>query len=169
MQEVVIGIDQSLTKTGFAVIDKHSLELVEYGTFTSKQKEVERLIELSDDLVGTILEYQTVEYKVVGLGIEGYAFNKKFGGGRVFDLAELGGVLKREVVKAGIPLHIITVQQHVKELLGKLPKPLKDKLPRIHKVNELYDLELRTGKTTATQDSDIADAVSIARYIALKF
>lgn len=165
MMEVTIGIDQSLTKTGIAVVEKESLNLLEYGTVQSKDKGIPRLNELASDIIDTVKEYSADGYKIYCVGLEQYAFNKKFGGGRVFDLAELGGILKREIFNSGHRIEIITVQEHVKDLTGSASK-LGDKLPRIHTVNALYNLELRAGKTKATQDSDIADAISIARYIA---
>lgn len=167
MEKVVVGIDQSLTKTGIAVMRKDTLELLEYGTIQSKSKGIDRLNEIVSDVMGTIESY-TDRYEIDVVGLEQYAFNKKFSGGRVFDLGELGGVLKREIYNAGYKLEIMTVQEHVKMLLGKLPKKSGDKVPRIQKVNELYDLSLKAGETTAKQDSDIADAISIALFLAKK-
>lgn len=166
-KQIVIGIDQSLTGTGYGVLHYPSMELIEYGVIKSKVKGTPRLIEISRDLTDTVKEYEK-DHKIVSIGMEQYAYNKKFGGGRVFDLGELGGVIKTDMLRLGYDLEIITVQEHVKTLLGKLPKKVGDKLLRIHQVNRLYELGLRTGKTTATQDSDIADAISIGRHIVVK-
>lgn len=108
----VLAIDPSLTATGWAV---HTPEIpLVTGRLESEAKGMRRLAELRTCLVDMLEEFkpQLVAY-------EGYAMGIARGGGRVFDLGELGGVFKTEIYLAGIDLLVIPPAALKRFMTGK--------------------------------------------------
>lgn len=90
----VVGIDQSLTETGYVVIPDTGAYAS--GVIKPKMYGVDRLIYI-ENILNTLIDAQTS--LVV---MEGYAFNPR--AGQAFSLGELGGVIKRMVRLRGVPL-----------------------------------------------------------------
>ncbi len=82
----ILAIDPSLTSTGWATIrdDSESVGVIKPAPLTG----VERLAFIVQSIEDILDDYAT-EFAV----LEGYAMGVR-GGGRVFDIGELGGVLK---------------------------------------------------------------------------
>lgn len=86
---ITIGIDASLTGTGVCVLktEKGSIQqILEVGTIKTKLFGVPRLQYIRDTVKALIIKYP------IPVFIEGYSFGSK--GSSVYDLGELGGVLR---------------------------------------------------------------------------
>ena len=88
-----VGIDPSLTATGFVVLNGDG-ELVEARTLTSSKRGVERLLDLRQQVRSLV-----AHYKPDLVAVEGYSFGSK--GRSVFSIAEWGGVLRVLLVDLG--------------------------------------------------------------------
>lgn len=95
----ILGIDPSLTSTGFAYLTP-AHESIQVGTASTKLRGYERLDYLRSR-VTKLLEHVKPELVVY----EGYAMGIR--GGRVFDLGELGGILKMEMYDRSIPVLLV--------------------------------------------------------------
>lgn len=83
----IIGLDLSLTHTGFVVLDKNG-KVRAYNTIIPKKlKGVQRLYHIKQK-IKRVLRYYKPELAV----IEGYAFNPN--AGRTFSIGELGGIIR---------------------------------------------------------------------------
>lgn len=94
----IVGIDPSLTSLGWAYQDEDSI--IEVGVERSKSRGFERL-DFLRHRVAQVLDAVTPELVVY----EGYAMGIR--GGRVFDLGELGGILKMEMYYRDIPILVV--------------------------------------------------------------
>jgi crossover junction endodeoxyribonuclease RuvC len=95
----IAGIDQSLTSTGVVILDDQGNKIMNWA-IKSKLRGTERLIDIEERLIG-----QLKQLNVEKAYMEGYAMGIR--GGHVFDLGELGGVLKVGLHRVGIPVAII--------------------------------------------------------------
>lgn len=94
----ILAIDPSLTSLGYAY---EGSKRIEVGCVRPKDKGLQRLCRLRDE-VRTLLD----THQPTLVAYEGYAMGIR-GGGRVFDLGELGGVLKMEIYGRGIPILLV--------------------------------------------------------------
>lgn len=108
----VFGLDLSLTSTGMAWNDEG--EDFSPIVITTKLKGVERLNHISTEIM-KVLEWEGKNNPHVV--IEGYAFAHK--ASRAHSLGELGGVVKHELWKAGIPVSIVPPTVRAKFATGK--------------------------------------------------
>lgn len=81
----LMGLDLSLTSTGYSSGDVN-------GVIVSKLVGVERLIEISENIIKTILNLN-----VDIVLIEGYSFASR--SGQAFSIGELGGVVRVAIKK----------------------------------------------------------------------
>ena len=96
-----MGIDPSLCNTGFCVFKSNDKsEILLTGSLTSKNKGIERLIELRNSL-SKILDNNIPDICV----IEGYSFGSR--GSRVFDIGELCGLYKITLFEKEIDFLIV--------------------------------------------------------------
>lgn len=98
----VLGIDPSLTGTGISF--RNGATAYTETIKTGELRGVARLHMIRERVRG-YLEHVKPDL----VAYEGYAmgFGGKFGPGRVFDLGELGGVLKLEIASQGFPLLLV--------------------------------------------------------------
>lgn len=82
---VVMGIDPSLTSTGFVVL--RDGQLLEHVAFRPRTTGPARLLEIQDQILARIRDCRPEL-----IALEGYAFGVR--GGAAFSLGELGGVLR---------------------------------------------------------------------------
>jgi Holliday junction resolvasome RuvABC endonuclease subunit len=112
-----LGIDQSLTSAGFAVLEEGSSKPVYLTNVpTGKLRAAARLAHIRD-------EFDFILKKYSGFGIrqaamEGYAYSK-VNSGKVFELGEIGGVLKLALHDRSVPLIIATPNQLKKFVTGE--------------------------------------------------
>lgn len=124
---LILGLDISLTHSGLAIIDSKGLlvrreiikmkdrvkdkkkyyriEVIEDGqnlvnviditTHNNCRHEIKRLVEISGRV-----RYLLENYPITHVVMEGYAMGVK-GGGRVFDIGELGGAVKQVLMERG--------------------------------------------------------------------
>ena len=102
----VIGIDLSLNSTGMAC---------SHGPVLVKPNKDERGLDRVETVTGQLLEHMDLHIDPVVV-LEGYAMGGK---GRVFDIAEMGGVLKWRLRLANIPLSIVPPTSRAKFITGK--------------------------------------------------
>lgn len=107
--DVVMGIDPSLTNTGIAVMRGGLCRLFSIG-WGAEVGSVHRLAKFREEVNGILARYRP---KAVAL--EGYSFASKFS--RSHSLGELGGVLKLCLMDAKVPMIICpptTLKQYVR-------------------------------------------------------
>lgn len=91
-----IGIDPSLTATGWCVVSTDGLIRDEYGTVRAGSRTgCPRLITIRDAILGL-----TTRHAPTLVAIEGYAFGRPNG---MAALGELGGLLRVALYEAGVP------------------------------------------------------------------
>ena len=93
---VIVGIDPSLTGTAICVLDREEGKLLHNETFKTKLRGIERLIYIRDSLKTILISYIN---SISGVFIEGYGFGCR--GAAIFDLGELGGVLRTMLYEGG--------------------------------------------------------------------
>ena len=96
----IVGIDPSLTSLGFAHQTDED-ETIHGGVVKPKMKGFQRLDFLRSQVLDVLdkIRPELVVYEGYAMGIRG--------GGRVFDLGELGGVLKMEMHYRRIPILVV--------------------------------------------------------------
>lgn len=161
---VIGGLDLSLTGTGLSVYQGRAVIRRLIHTEPSDGSDCARM-----DKVATAIMVEMSEYRPKLVVIEGYAFDKKFGGER---LAELHGIVKNRLYVLGIPWTTITPQGLKKEVLGGVPQkpkdwPLSHDKWRAHVKQMMIDEAVRLGCQTG--DDNVADAFHLARYGARHF
>lgn len=87
MNQVIAGIDLSLRRSGFTIIDKDGKILHQEFLKTDKMRGMQRLL-----FIKTRIIQKLNEFKVSKVIIEGYSFGSK--GAAVVSLGELGGVVR---------------------------------------------------------------------------
>lgn len=107
----LIALDLSLAETGFAIFDKDK-KLTLSGIIQTKPfKGVERL-EFIRDKINYLLYEHTIDTAI----IEDYAYAGK---GRVFNIGELGGVVKLLLYDSNIKINTVTPTELKKFITGK--------------------------------------------------
>jgi len=141
-----IGVDPSLTATGFVVLDEKG-NLQEKKIIKSKLKDVERLIELSDELRDSL---QTYRGKISGVCIEGYSFGSRLG--QAFSIGELCGIFKICLTKFPVLYKIIAPTRLKKFVTGKGNSKKELLLKEVYKK---WGIDFN--------DNNLADAYGLAR------
>lgn len=118
------------------------IEVIQIKTGT---KGVQRLAIIADEFGKLLDQYQG---QIEGVAIEGYAFGAK---GAVFNLGELGGVLRLEVYKRGLPLIEVPPTTLKKHITGKGTSAKQVMIKDLYKN---FDID--------TNDDNDADAISLA-------
>lgn len=140
----VLGLDASLTGTGYCLINGESVK--DHGTIKSKLRGVERLIDIRA-AVGDILESAG---KIDLICLEGYSFGSQ--GRAVFQIGELGGVLRCLMFDNGIKWVEVAPSTLKKFACGK---------GNVKKDQIALHVYKRWGFTS--QDNNVADAYVLAR------
>lgn len=91
---IVLGIDPSLTGTGLCVLDD-KYTILHISTLKNKLRGIDRLIFIRNEVLGITKQFNP-EFVV----LEGYAMGIR--GGMVFNLGELGGVLRTAIYEHGL-------------------------------------------------------------------
>jgi Holliday junction resolvasome RuvABC endonuclease subunit len=139
---IFVGLDLSLTATGWAVIreGKDPLTGILRG---SKRRGVERLLHLQDQLINVLPEGPLV------ISVEDYSMGSK---GKTFHIGEWGGVAKLTLLQRGNCAVLLASPSSLKQFItgkGNSPKPVV-----IAHVN-------KTCATSITNDNE-ADALTLA-------
>lgn len=109
----VMGIDPSLTSTGWAVRTQAGIA---HGTIATKDARGARRLLYARDQLAALLD----EHKPTHVAYEDYAMGKARGGqGRIFDIGELGGVYKTLIYERGINLILIAPTSLKRFVTGK--------------------------------------------------
>jgi Holliday junction resolvasome RuvABC endonuclease subunit len=147
-KSVFLGIDQSLRSTGIFWLGDgiRGWSLIE----TKKLRGTERL-KFIKDAVLKIITVDLAGYTIQKACMEGYAYGIR--GGRVFELGELGGVLKVALTEAGLAVILIVQPTSLKKFTGSGSAEKKD-------VVEFINREL--GLSFTTNENDVADAAVLA-------
>jgi Holliday junction resolvasome RuvABC endonuclease subunit len=96
-----LGIDQSLRSSGVAVVSEKQ-QVTYLSTLNPKKlRGVERLAWIRESLRVVLASEPDIKYAA----LEGYAYD--VGAGRVFELGEIGGVVKMVLHDAAIPFLIV--------------------------------------------------------------
>lgn len=117
----ILGIDPSLTSTGYAVIDLDGkLKFCD----TIKTKSNENLFDRWDRIVNTLIQIAFVNACTSVkpfVYMEGYPYGMaRRGGGHIFGLAELGGIIKYEFrTQKGTEIQVVATQTAKKAATGK--------------------------------------------------
>jgi crossover junction endodeoxyribonuclease RuvC len=149
MEQVFIGIDQSLTKTGIVILKNKSMEMLYSGLIESEPKKgiepIYRMLEIKESLRKIIQQYKPVQ----GI-IEGFGFSSR--GRSIFDLGGLGYIIRELFVEENIFLLVIapaTLKKYVTNK-GNCKKDLM-----------LLNVYKRWG--VEFNDNNLADAYGLAR------
>jgi len=112
------GIDPSLSSTGVCITNNEESDYLESFAIKSTKRGEARLIEIRNKVTSIL-----VEHKPNYIFYEGYAFGAR---GRVFDLGELGGVLKVKLFEEEYKFFIVPPTVLKKFIIGKgiAPKDL---------------------------------------------
>lgn len=143
----IVAIDQSLTCSGMCCLDSETGIIKTAKIETKKLRGVKRLAYIRTNIFKFFKDN-----KGDFLAIEGYSFGSR--GRAIFDLGELGGMIKLTAFDEKITLTIVTPGQWKKALFGKgtLKKDmvLKETLKRFN-----FDF----------QDDNVCDSFCIAKFI----
>lgn len=93
-KEIIAGLDLSLRKTGFTIIDSNRKILHQEVFKTDKMRGMLRLAYIKNRIVQKLKQY-----KVSKVMVEGYSFGSK--GASVVSLGELGGVVRLALYENG--------------------------------------------------------------------
>lgn len=117
MRQCVVGLDLSLTATGMVRVYGSGVNDWTGITFgyglkkPSLQDKIKRIDAIANKVIAYVLESNTD-----AVAIENYAFS---GRGQVFDLAELFGVVKRDLYEIGVIPKMVTVTTARRFLMGR--------------------------------------------------
>lgn len=139
LNETIIGIDQSLTETGWYFDNEN------YDVIKSKHKGVERLIDIRE-----VLKELIEKFKVTTIVMENYAFSQAFKGGF---LGELGGMIKILAYDNKLKMVIILPNTLKKFMTGKGNSKKEVMLLSVYKN---YNFE--------TTNNNIVDAFSLHKF-----
>lgn len=97
-----LGIDQSLRSTGLAVVDAAGVSLFT-GIITpgAKLKGTARLAHIRSGVQELFISYPAIQFAA----IEGYSYGSA---GRVFELGEVGAVIRMALHDAGVPFLVVS-------------------------------------------------------------
>lgn len=105
---IVLGIDQSVTESGYTILEDKKVLAIE--SFKPKKKDFFRILEI-EDFFSEIIN----EAKVDAVVIEGYAYGRQQ---KSEMMGELGGILKRMLIKIEKTFYIIPPTQMKKFATG---------------------------------------------------
>lgn len=143
----VVGIDQSLSCTGVVVLGPGKTDIAWRKIQPGKLRGAVRLKFIRDELRGFISALQPVPELIA---LEGYAYNAF---GRVFELGELGGVIKVLASDLGF-CYIHPSPTQVKKYVTNHADAEKDQV--VDAVNKAL------GLSWTDKENDLADAAAIA-------
>jgi Holliday junction resolvasome RuvABC endonuclease subunit len=153
----ILAVDPSLTGTGWAWRDEHMV--LHVGSIVQKEgRGMKRL-----DLIMDILTKQAKLAEITMLVIEGYAMGIPSKGGRVFDLGELGGIIKYLMWRAGMDILVVPPNNLKLFMLGRYKTIRTDAAGKKRKIR-VKDLvkqaaEKHAGRAFASTDQ--SDAYSL--------
>lgn len=142
----VLGLDASLTSTGYAYID--SYDKVRIGCIKPRTRGAARLAFIRDSVKELITRAAP---DLVSL--EGYAMGFNSGKSRLFDIGELGGVLRLLVWECKIPLLIVPPSTLKQFITGN---GAAKKFHIRAALRELYSIDI--------DQDDQADAYALLKY-----
>ena len=130
----ILGLDLSLTNTGWVIYDTKLGYMTDAGTIKSKLRGVLRLADIDLRITNLIDN----DLKMIAV-IEGYAFSPNQG--RSFSIGELGGVIKRTLFAYDIDYYIVAPTSLKKFATGKgnAPKSTIEK-----EVYKRWNVEFKT-------------------------
>lgn len=149
----IIGLDVSMTDTGYAVLDDTGTPVVLSDVKPNKKevvRDIDRQLYILDNLTKMIEDDTLMADKVV-VCIEGYAFGSQVG--KVFTRAELIGMIKRMLVLKDFDIYLIAPTSMKKFITG-IGNARKAEV--IAAAREKYGF---TGK-----NDNICDALCLAKY-----
>ena len=135
----VLGVDLSLTSTGLC------LPCGETRTLENKLRGWDRIMYIVSE-TSQVLSYDEPTH----IGLEGYAMGAK---GRVFDIAELGGIMKLLFLSEGFPIVLIPPMSLKVYACGK---------GNAKKEFVMKEIKARWGRSFVS--SDKADAFALQQY-----
>lgn len=115
---VWLGIDQSLTATGLCLIDADGKVVAHETVDPGDLRGVERLAFVKARVVSLLAR------RVVFVALEGYSYNSV---GRVFELGEVGGVLRLTVFEHGLQ-HVVLPPASLKKFATGNPGAEKEEM-----------------------------------------
>lgn len=139
-----LGIDQSLTSTGIAVLREGTSQPLVCTALPTKLKGPARLAYIRDRARGFLEEYTPR-----AAALEGYSYGST---GKVFELGELGGVLKLLLHDAGVPF-LVVPPSSLKKFIAHKSEATKEDMRRA--VEERFGLDI--------DQEDACDAYGLAR------
>lgn len=156
----VLGIDQSLTCTGWCIVDfvkKKSIKVKKYGIIEPKKlRDVERLIFIKDILKGVIRKYKPTD-----ACMEGYAFERR-NVMAPYQIGELGGVIKVLLNINRIRVEAINPMTLKKQVGGYGRATKEDMIEVARKLSGI-----KFGQVRETKRDNITDAFCLAYGLAL--
>lgn len=156
----VLGIDQSLTCTGWCIVDfvkKKSIKVKKYGIIEPKKlRDVERLVFIKDILKGVIQKYKPTD-----ACMEGYAFERR-NVMAPYQIGELGGVIKVLLKINRITVESINPMTLKKQVAG-YGRASKDQM--IETAKELSGIKF--GQVRETKRDNSTDAFCLCYGFAL--
>lgn len=162
---VFIGVDPSLTNTGFVVLNQEgNMEVFrnsKNSTFMKKAAKADvytRLIALNNFLAYELDELKEFE---IYAGYEGYSFNSVH---KALTTGEIGGVLRTELIRRGIPT-LISSPLSLKKFATSHGFAEKEKMQAQAKEEHPFFSSVADSKFT----SDIADAYFLAKMAWYRF
>ena len=147
---IIIGVDQSLSSTGIAVLDGdgRSKHLTRIKTKTDQfETEIERMVHIKN-LISEIC----TQFNVTQAIMEDFAYSAK--GNRIFQMGGLGYIVRELFFERNIPYKIIAPRELKKFVSGS---GNADKSSIIEAVNKRWGQSLKNPR-----DNDIADAYALA-------
>lgn len=148
----VAGLDLSLRAAGVAVLVDGQAFTYTFGSAlkrdASLSKQVWRNIEIANGVVGVLKRHH-----VEAVGVEDYAFSRK--SASVHSLAELGGLIKAQLMLAGIGCPMPLPSSSIRKFL--FGKNISDK--------DLIRTKLAAIGHVAPKNTDESDALAVALVI----
>lgn len=111
-----VGIDQSLNGTGLCLRDANGIVHAAQTVDPGKLRDVERLAYVKDRVTSFLSD------RVKFVAFEGYSYNSV---GRVFELGEIGGVLRLLTHEQGVP-HVVVPPANLKKFATGNPRAEKE-------------------------------------------
>jgi Holliday junction resolvasome RuvABC endonuclease subunit len=146
----LIGIDQSLSSTGIAVLDGdgRSKHLTRIKTKTDQfETEIERMVYIKKSIYDIC-----IQFNVTQAIMEGFSYCSK--GNRTYQVGGMGYIIRELFFERNIPYKIIAPRELKKFVAGS---GNADKSSIIEAVNKRWGQSLRNPR-----DNDIADAYALA-------
>src|SRR6476620_730501 len=112
--KLYLGIDQSLTCTALCLMDSEGLVIERIKPLYMGVSRLSEIAKVFEDFL------DATDRPIAGAAIEGYAYSAK---GAVFNLGELGGVLRLVLYRRGIPTVEVPPTYLKKYLTGKGNSP----------------------------------------------